>query len=86
MKEANPRVSYVLSPLTQEEFNSERNDTGQNTEQDLEQNLSRDFHIKYPVQSLLSHFKNIFNDRSSSPYLGATKCLKYSPAGSCWSS
>ena len=65
MKEDNLRVSYVGIATMQEGFQSERNETSQTVVDPHEQQseLGKEFHIKYPVQSLLTHFKVIFNDR-----------------------
>lgn len=80
------RASYVGIQDMQEGFHSERIETSQSvTEPDLEgHRLDQEFHIKYPVQALLAHFKAIFTEELVARYVGATRSRRCFRAGSCW--
>ena len=75
MKEDNVRVSYVGIYDMQEGFQSERMETNQtSTEADLDHhNLDKEFHIKFPVQAILAHFKAIFTEEFVCAYIEDTR-------------
>ena len=65
MKQDHIRSSYVGIVDMQEGFQSERTETSHSaSEHDQDHhNLDKEFHIKYPVQAVLAHFKSIFTER-----------------------
>ena len=73
----------------QDGFQSERTETSPSVcEHDQDHhNLDKEFHIKYPVQAVLAHFKVIFTDRWENPTNAeAIRSPRSFPAGLCSSS
>jgi len=66
--------------ISKEGFQSERHDT-QNLHEsgDESRGFVREYHIKFPIQTLLTHFKTIFNDKYKAVWFRGFKTTEVFP-------